>query len=137
MVTPYIIPLGFIDKLDGASTTFTLTNPEDSASLGPGAPVTVWHYSPRYQAIAKTRGEITNLDELTASFRTAGVNLDPKWPTEEATMQLGIPVYLALPNSFEPHSSRMLSQGEAEALVQKMANYAKRETEKRDDEPVP
>ena len=52
-------------------------------------------------------------------------------------MQPGLPVYLALPNSFEPYSSRMVSQEDAESLAQIAAKHANSEIEQGDEGPVP
>ena len=122
MATAYFIPLGFIDRLEGDSAIFTLTNPKDVESLVPGTPVTVWNYSPQHLAVARTRGAITDLGGLKATFRAVDLALGPEWPEEEVTMKPGLPVYLALPDSFEPDSSRMPSREEAEYLAQRAAD---------------
>lgn len=40
MATPYIMPLGFIDRPTETGATFILTNPEDSVSLKHNTPIT-------------------------------------------------------------------------------------------------
>ena len=137
MATPYFIPLGFIDRLEGDSAIFTLTDPKDVESVAPGTPVTVWHYSRQHSAVARTRGAITNLGQLKATFKAVDVDLGAEWPPEEVAMQPGLPVYLALPDSFEPDLSRLSSRDEAESLARRAADYDKWETEMADDAPVP
>ena len=58
MAKPYIMPLGFIDRITRDETVFLLTNPEDSKTIGAGTPVTVWRYSQEYLALGKVRGLI-------------------------------------------------------------------------------
>ena len=58
MATPYIMPLGFIERTTEDGGTFTLTNPKESVSLRLNTPVAVWRYSPGQLALAKIRGVI-------------------------------------------------------------------------------
>ena len=59
MATPYIMPLGFIDRTTDDAIIFLLTNPEDSLGIRLGTPITVWRYSQEHLALAKLRGTIT------------------------------------------------------------------------------
>ena len=68
MATPYIMPLGFIDRSTETGATFILTNPEDSFSLNAGTHITVWRYSPEQLAIAKLRGYVSAVGYTTATF---------------------------------------------------------------------
>ena len=78
MTTPYIIPLGFIDRTTEEGTTFLLTNPEDSLGLKLGTPVTVWRYSPEQLALTKIRGLVSAVRYVTAIFRTVESVIDPR-----------------------------------------------------------
>ena len=116
MATPHIMPLGFIDRPNVNGATFILTNAGESADLRAGTPVTVWRYSPERLAIARVRGTISAVGHTTATFTISGSQIDPRWPEEEDILQPKTPVYLALPDSYEPDPSRMLSQREADAI---------------------
>ena len=116
MTTPYIMPLGFIDRPTETGATFILSNPEDSHLLKPGTPVTLWQYSPGQLALAKVRGEITDVGFVTATLTTVESQTDPRWPEDREIICPKTPVYLALPDSFEPDTSRTLSQEQVEAI---------------------
>ena len=116
MATPYIMPLGFIHHRTGDGAIIMLTNPEDSWTLQLGTPVTVWRYSRRRLAAAKSRGSISAVGYVTATFITVESHTDPRWPEDEPLLRPKTPVYLAEPDSFEPDPSRMLTQQQAEAM---------------------
>ena len=116
MVRPYINPLGFIDRITEDGATFTLTKPGDHATVQPKTPVTVWRYSPERLAIAKVRGHVTAVGYHAARFTVSEYQADPRWPEGENPLRTKAPVYLALPGSFEPDPSRMLSQEEVDSL---------------------
>ena len=125
MTTPYIMPLGFIDRTTGEGTIFLLTNPEDSLELKLGAPVTVWRYSPEQLALAKIRGLITAVRYVTAIFRTVESVIDPRWPEEEEILREKTPVYLALEDRFEPDPRRMLTQEQVDRIHSIVPQYRK------------
>ena len=125
MTTPYIMPLGFIDRTTGEGTIFLLTNPEDSLGLKLGAPVTVWRYSPEQLALAKIRGLITAVRYVTATFRTVESVIDARWPEEEEILREKTPIYLALEDSFEPDPRRMLTQEQADRIQSTVHKYRK------------
>ena len=116
MTRSYINPLGFIEEITEHGTTFTLTSPEDSGQLQEGSPVTVWRYSQEHLALAKIRGTITSIGFTRATFTTTHSERDSRWPQNEDILKPRIPVYLALPGSYEPDGSRMLSQQEVDAI---------------------
>ena len=126
MPTPHILPLGFIDRTTPEGVIFILTNPEDSRSISPDTPVTLWRYRPEYLAIAKVRGTITGVGYTTATFTVGESRVDPRWPQDEDPIQPKTPVYLALPGSYEPDPSRMLSREEAERMERESARYRER-----------
>ena len=136
MATPYIMPLGFIDRPTETGATFILSNPEDSFSLKNRTPITVWRYSPEHLAIAKLRGYVSAVGYTTATFTTIETRRDPKWPEDQEILRPETPVYLALPDSFDPNPSRMLSQEDAEALAEKEAKYAQPEMNNPDNPEV-
>ena len=77
MARPYIAPLGFIESITEDGATFTLSNPQDSATLKSNTPVTVWRYSPEQLALAKIRGIISAVGYVTATFNTVESLIDP------------------------------------------------------------
>ena len=124
MATPYIMPLGFIDRSTEAGATFILTNPEDSLSLSTGTHVTVWRYSPETLAIAKLRGYVSAVGYTTATFTTIEHQQDPRWPEDLPVIRTTAPVFLALENSFEPDPERKLTPEQAEAMRRLATRYA-------------
>ena len=112
----YIMPMGFIDRITENGAAFTLTKPGDYANVRPQTPVTVWRYSPEHLAIAKVRGHVTAVGYSAARFTVSESQADPRWPEGENPLRTRAPVYLALPGSFEPDPSRMLSQEEVDSL---------------------
>ena len=123
MSTPYIMPLGFIDRITEEGAVFQLTNPEDSNSLTSGTPVTVWRYSEDSLALGKLRGRITTFGYTTATFTTVETMTDPRWPENEEVLRARAPVFLAREESFEPDPSRAVSQERAEALRRMARRY--------------
>ena len=77
MATPYIMPLGFIDRTTDEGTIFLLTNPEDSLGLRLGTPVTVRRYLQERLALAKLRGTLTAVGYTTATFTASESQTDP------------------------------------------------------------
>ena len=118
MARRFILPLGFINRITENEGVFILTKPGDCANVRPNTPVTVWRYSPAHLAIAKVRGQVTAVGYSAARFTVSESQADPRWPEGENPLRTNAPVYLALPESFEPDPSRMLSHEEAEALPQ-------------------
>ena len=112
----HILPLGFIDRPTGDGAVITLTNPRDSRTLKPGVPVVIWRYSPGRLALAKVRGEISEVGFVTARFATVETRVDARWPEWQEIIQPAMPVYLAEKGSFEPDTSRMLTPTEAESI---------------------
>ena len=124
MAQPYINPLGFIDRPTQDGAVILLTNPEDSLSLEPGTPVTVWRYSPEYLAIGKLRGQITEVGYTTATFVTVETRNDSRWAEDLPIIRPAAPVFLALGDSFEPDPDRKLTQEQAEAMRRIAQRYA-------------
>ena len=123
MSIPHILPLGFIHQLTLDGAIIMLTNPRDSLSLRSGTPVTLWRYSQGLLALAKIRGRISAVGYVTATFTTVETQKDIRWPENLEVLRPKAPVYLALPDSFEPDTSRMLSQEEAEGMSGLAARY--------------
>ena len=115
-MTPYINPLGFIDKRTPKGVRFLLTNPDDSQTLRVGTAVTVSQTSNDGLAIARMRGEIVAVGYVTATFTIEETILGAKWPGNQETIREKTPVYLAKENSFEPDPSRMLTTEQVEKL---------------------
>ena len=122
-MTPYINPLGFIDKLTTRGVRFLLTNPDDSHTLQIATPVTVSQPSEDALSFARTRGEIVAVGYVTATFAIAETILDPHWPQNEEAIREKTPVYLAKENSFEPDPSRMLTAEQAERIGEIARRY--------------
>ena len=124
MATPYIMPLGFIDRPTEDGAIIMLTNPEESITLKLATPVTLWRYNQAHLAVAKIRGEISDVGYTTATFITVEARIDTRWPANQELMRPATPVYLALPGSFEPDTSRTITQEQAEAVQRLAAPYA-------------
>ena len=125
MPTPLIMPMGFIDRPTEDGAIIMLTNPEESITLRLATPVTLWRYNQARLAVAKIRGEISDVGYVTATFTTVETLIDARWPENQKVMRPATPVYLALPGSFEPDTSRMLTPERAEAMQRLAAAYAK------------
>ncbi len=124
MPTPYIMPLGFIDRPTETGATFILTNPEDSLSLKPDTPITVWRYSPEQLALGRLRGRISAVGYTTATFTTVEYHNDPRWPEDLPIIRAAAPVFLALEESFDPDPERKLTPDQAEAMRRLALRYA-------------
>ena len=124
MGTPYIMPFGFIDRPTDTGATFILTNPEDSFSLKPGTPVTVWRYSPEHLAIGRLRGCVSAVGYTTATFATVECRNDPRWPKDLPVIRRAAPVFLALADSFDPDPERKLTPDQAQAMRRLAQRYS-------------
>ena len=124
MAQPYIMPLGFIDRPTQEGAVITLTNPEDSLGLRLGTPITVWRYSPELLAVGRLRGSISAVGYTTATFVTVETHNDSRWPEDLPVMRPASPVFLALPDSFEPDPDHKLTQEQAEAMRRIAQRYA-------------
>ena len=124
MATPHILPLGFIYRTTPDGAVIMLTSPQDSLTLRTGAPVTLWQYSRGLLAAAKVRGQISAVGYATASFTTIETRTDPRWPEGRELLLPRTPVYLALPNSFEPDLSRMLTLEQADDMERLARRHA-------------
>ena len=122
-MTPYINPLGFIDKRTPRGVRFLLTNPDDSRTLKVGTPVTISQLSSDGLSLAKIRGEIISVGYVTATFTIAETVLDEGWPQNEETIRPKTPVYLAKEHSFEPDPGRMLTAEQAERITEIARKY--------------
>ena len=116
MARRYLDPLGFIEEITEKGGTFVLSDPEESKQLKSGSPVTVWRYLQDHLALGRTRGIISAVGFTRATFKTIDSSKDSRWPQEEDILKPRIPVYLALPGSYEPDGGRMLSQEKADAI---------------------
>ena len=121
MATPYIMPLGFIDRTTDDGAVMLLTNPEDSLGLRLGTPITVWRYSQDTWPSPSSGGTITAVGFTRATFTSAHSLKDSRWPQDEDILKPKIPVYLAIPGSYEPNGSRMLSQEETDEIHRNIA----------------
>ena len=124
MAKPYIMPLGFIDRITRDETVFLLTNPEDSKTIGAGTPVTVWRYSQEHLALGKVRGLITAVGYTTATFAVGETSTDSRWPDDMDVLSPKTPVFLAQEDSFEPDTSRAVTPEKAEAFSKLATRYA-------------
>ena len=123
MATPYIMPLGFIDRPTENGANFILTNPEDSLSLKVDTPITVWRYSPEQLAMGKLRGRVAAVGYTTATFTTVEFSNDPRWPEDLPIIRPAAPVFLALAASFDPDPERKLTPDQAEAMRRLALRY--------------
>ena len=80
MAAPYIMPLGFIDRPTEDGAIIMLTNPEESITIKLATPVTLWRYNQARLAVAKIRGEISDVGYVTATFVTVEARIDTRWP---------------------------------------------------------
>ena len=135
MAIPHILPLGFIHRTTQDGAIIMLTNSQDSLTLRTDAPVTLWRYSQGLLAMAKARGQISAVGYVTATFTTVETQIDPRWPAGQELLRPKTPVYLALPDSFEPDLSRMLSQEQADAMQRLTRRYAELTRPKRPKPP--
>ena len=124
MATPYIMPIGFVDGVTKDGVVILLTNPEGSATIKEGAPVTIWKYNPGTLSSGRIRGEINAVGYVSATVAITETQLGPRWPQGQNILKRGTPVYLAQPGTFEPDESRMLTPEQATGMASLAVIYA-------------
>ena len=137
MATPYIMPLGFIDRTTDDGAIIMLTNPSDSLALKLDTLITLRRSAPDGQSQAKIHGRITAVGYVTATFSTVQLQMDPDWPSDQRAILKGTPVYLALPGTFEPDPSRTVTNEQAERLRRLARRYSELASPKPPDQPKP
>ena len=124
MAIPYIMPLGFVDGTTKDGVVILLTNPDESAAIKEGAPVTIWKYNPGTLSTGRVRGEINAVGYVSAIVTITETQLGPRWPQGQNILKRGTPVYLAQPGTFEPDESRMLTPEQAAGMASLATIYA-------------
>ena len=120
-MTPVFMPIGIIDEATQDGGVFTFTRPQDHETLKPGDPVTVWNFHQDYEAMARVRGEITEVSRTTASYLITEYQVDPTWPTMIEPAGAGNPIYLAQRDSFNPDPSRKPSSQDEYDMLKEFA----------------
>ena len=124
MAARRILPLGFIDRTTNDGAIIMLTRPSESRDIQYDTPVTLRVRSTgATRATAKVRGVITSVGYLTATFKTVETRKTTNWPQDQPVLQRGLPVYQALPNSFNLDPARTLSKEQSESLSRIAARY--------------
>ena len=119
-----ILPLGFIDRTTEDGAIIMLNNPNDSHSLSPETPITLLtHSTTRAATRARTRGVITAIGYVTATFKVVETRTDTDWPDGEQILRRSTPVYLALAGSFNPDPSRAVTDEQEEGLSRLATRY--------------
>ena len=113
------MPLGYIDESDEDSGSFSMARPTDRDFIVAGTPVLIRNEHQDYRATALLSGEVTETTGVTASFIITSRRIDANWPAHIDPKGAGNPVYLGLPNTFDPDFSRSsASQDEILFLMQ-------------------
>ena len=124
MAARRILPLGFIDRTTDDGAIIMLTRPSESRDIQYDTPVTLRVRSTgATRATARVRGVITSVGYLTATFKTVETRKTTNWPQDQPVLQRGLPVYQALPESFNPDPARTLSKEQSESLSRIAARY--------------
>lgn len=132
MTEPHILPLGFIDRTTKEGAIIMLTRPSESRYLSPDTPVTLQTRSVQVTAAnARVRGVITAVGYVTAIFRVVESETDSLWPESEPTLRRDIPVFRALPGTFQPDPSGTIARELTEDLRRIATRY--RELTKRNE----
>ena len=120
-MTPALMPIGIIDESNDSGAIFTMARPGDRNELKPGDSVTVWNFYQDFEALARIRGQISEVSQNTASFIIIESQVDPSWPGHIDPMGAGNPVYLADPDSFQPDITRKLTSPEELEMLNEFA----------------
>ena len=88
--------------------------------------MTVWNFHQDFEALARTRGRISEVGETTAAFVITEESLDPSWPGHKDPIGEGNPVYLAEPDSFQPDIVRGAASPEEFEMAQRVRQAARR-----------
>ena len=90
--------------------------------------MTVWNFHQDFDALARTRGRISEVSETTASFVVTEESRDPSWPGHKDPIGEGNPVYLAEPDSFQPDIVRGAASPEEFEMLREFARQHEEQT---------
>ena len=99
MTTPFLAPLGTMVDINPEGASFLLMRPN---AVVADAPVVVWNFDDITGLVAKCRGIVTEVNHNQASFRIVDSDIPEQWPEDIPILEKDDPVYLGLPNSFNP-----------------------------------
>ena len=117
-LTNFWMPLGIIEEVSQGGGILVMTRPDDGQHFTAGTPVTIWDMDGGSGALARYRGRLSEVGETVAAFIIEERQFDPSWPEDLDPLEAGNPVYLALPDSFEPDPSRLANRWELGHLQQ-------------------
>ena len=104
MAEPPLEPIGFIVQRSQNGATFTLAHPSHSGMVREGDHVTVWSRNVSYAATAKVLGQVTEVQDGRVNITILRTEVEAGWPAACDILEPGSPVYLAVPNTFEPRA---------------------------------
>ena len=118
MTTNHIIlPIGIIKKSTGAGTTIRLIPPHPSADkLQPQ--MNIRTRDSETGAHAKATVGVVEIQGNMARFDILELETEPEWPEGMDPLAAGQPVYLALPDSFEPDPEPQGTVEEIQAFLE-------------------
>lgn len=111
------MPLGIIEQVTDDGAIFVMCRPTDSEDVSAGQPVTVWEMDQTTGARARYRGVISEIGDTVGAFIIRERDIDEGWPRGRHPVVPGNPVYLAMPDSYDPDPSRTGTLEEAELLA--------------------
>ena len=113
-----IIPIGTIKKSTGAGTTIRLIPPHPSANkLIPQATILTRDSGTGAHARATVR--VVEIQGNLAQLNILELETEPEWPEGADPLEVGQPVYLGLPCSFEPDPEPQGKKEEFQAFLEK------------------
>ena len=119
MTTPPIMPAAFIQQRTSNGATIVLAGPSGKDSLKIGDHVTVWSHNPGKAATAKVLGHVTQLESGKGAFAILKTEIDSRWPADLDIIETGSPVYLAVPDTFDPDTGTAGSSEESRTTVER------------------
>ena len=113
-----IIPIGIVKKSTGAGTTILLIPPHPSTNkLQPQATILTRNSGTGAHARATVR--VVEIQGNLAQLNILELETEPEWPEGADPLEVGQPVYLGLPCSFEPDPEPQGTGEEIQAFLER------------------
>ena len=111
------LPIGTIKKSTGAGTTIRLIPPDPSTDkLMPQANILTRDSGTGAHARAVVR--VVEIQGNLAQFDILELETEPEWPEGTDPLAVGLPLYLALPGTFDPDPESQGAEAEIEAYLE-------------------
>ena len=120
MTTNHItLPIGTIKKSTKAKTTIKLIPPHPSADkLQPQATILTRDSGTGAGAHARATVRVVEIQGNVAHLEVLKLETEARWPEGADPLATGLPVYLAMPGTFEPDPEPQGTEAEIEAYLE-------------------